>query len=472
LAKRYAALSLGAESSPGFGNEMRAIAASFVCLTLLTTILPASEVHAEATQAKPEMGCPERGGSALAEIACELARALTPGDHRVVVALAPLESDHEVTAQEALENRLCQIVAGRLGGRCDEGATSLGRALSRRSTDKLVYLKPTITRGNLTVSADQYRMRRGFWERILSPRPAPEAHAFATRPVDPEIQSFLATVGIVISKVHKAPAPERSLVAVGCGDVGADGSPDIVAVGRHRIVRGRLRGSTFLREAETVLGDVSPVAAAPLRQPLATAVVAPDGSLFVGSSDRARGHGFDANGRPLAELVRRFPWPGGGCVELEGLGFSSSIAACRPGERTSEHQVFPEARAFDAIGGAEVLSRSGELRRVRAARLLDQTEVWLSDGMNRSARIGEAGAQVAVGDLDNDGQPEIVLSLPTLEASEDAIVVKTWADDGSIVERLRHAAPGGVRALAICPRHGTGMTPIVAAVGEELWVLT
>ena len=82
---------------------------------------------------------------------------------------------------------------------------------------------------------------------------------------------------------------------------------------------------------------------------------------------------------------------------------------------------------------------------------------------------GGFGAQVAAYDLDQDGTPEIVT---TINGEGDAIVVHSWS--GGTTEptpRLRLPAPGGVRALAVCPAEVGGEPVLVAVVGNEVWLV-
>src|SRR6185436_2847521 len=93
---------------------------------------------------------------------------------------------------------------------------------------------------------------------------------------------------------------EQSPVAVACGDVGADGSPDIVLVGRRRVLVGRLANGKFVTDVTRDWSDLAPVAPSPLREPLGTAAVLPSGAIDVALSDRASGFRLDSRGTTLA----------------------------------------------------------------------------------------------------------------------------------------------------------------------------
>jgi hypothetical protein len=169
--------------------------------------------------------------------------------------------------------------------------------------------------------------------------------------------------------------------------------------------------------------------------------------LEVGTTDRPRALRLDGRLLKQRDLEARLPWPGGG----------GGLATTEIGD------------SVDAIAGATLVSKSGETRRVRARRRPDGT-VHFSDG-KRSVEIEHIGAQLAVGDLDGDGDPELVASLDTLDPAADAIVVYSWPEGKKPAERLRVAAPGGVRAVALGPPRATQMAPIAAAVGDAIWVV-
>jgi hypothetical protein len=95
----------------------------------------------------------------------------------------------------------------------------------------------------------------------------------------------------------------------------------------------------------------------------------------------------------------------------------------------------------------------------------------LVDDEGRKTTLGGVGAGLAVGDLDGDGQPEILSSAPTLDPTADVLYVRTWLEDGSVVDRYTLPVPDGIRALAICPAESAGLRPVVVATGTELWVV-
>jgi hypothetical protein len=223
--------------------------------------------------------------------------------------------------------------------------------------------------------------------------------------------------------------------------------------------------------------DLAPVSPTPLREPIgfATIVPRPGGSAFidVGSSDRARSVRLNSR----LELVAGLPGiavPDGetsACAHVSNFVVTGPLASCTASD--------PPPRAasvggkYDAFASAALVTPRGEPMVVWAGREAGVLE--LRDQGGHRATIDGAGAQVAVGDLDEDGAPEIVHALDT-PALEDAVVVRTWnraATKGSDAapEIMRLPAGAGVHAIGICPPDGPGRAPFVVATVDEIWVV-
>ena len=384
---------------------------------------------------------------------------------------APLSSEVKVDRPDALVARLARVVAGALGhqARGNDKPAGLARARSLASkAGTLVFLEPRIARGELQVTADVYPVPRSFWDRVRDPEPSPTRHAFASRRIDAELRSFLPPVRLVVAHVDKASSPERDPVALACGDVKQDGGLELVLVGRHGVHIGRIRAGRFAPRASVDWSSLSPVAPFPLRQPLG-AVDIDAGRIDVGISDRAETLRLDAALHPIARVPRRIPWAPGGCARFSGVALSRHIEPCFAGDAAIAQAGFP-SRA-DAVAGASIVGRDGQAHRFRAGRAANDSVALLRDDRGRQARVEGVGAQLAVGDLDGDGQPELLFGTNTLDPSADALVVATWLDSGQVEERLRLAVPEGVRALAVCPPEDEGLAPIAIATGAFIWIV-
>ena len=335
-----------------------------------------------------------------------------------VVVAAPLTVDDAAPRGDELALRVAALVAGRLGSgvRAHPQTAQLGtaRAIAGRAS-ALVYVQTAIAQGDLRTTIDVYPPMANAWDRIRNPLPSPTGHAFATAKIDAEVRAFLAPLLLESATVDRAHHDEGDVLAAACGDVDGDGGNELVLVSSGRVAVGRIRGGRFVPE--------------------------PSAGAF--------------DGAPVDCAVRRDPRP------------TMAVPAPR----------------FDAFGAASVPDALGHARIVVAVRE-PSGRVRLKAGDATSASDALFGAQLAVGDLDQDGQPDVVTSAALSYAGapggrpEDAIDVATWtpgaAATGSpsdLRPRLHLPAPGGVRALAMCPPEEHGEPALVAVVGSEVWLI-
>jgi hypothetical protein len=276
-------------------------------------------------------------------------------------------------------------------------------------------------------------------------------------------------VPLVAKRIDKATSNEPSPVAIGCGDLDADGSLELVLVGRHRLSVGRVRAGRFVASTTKSWSELSPLSRAPLREPIGSVAIAPGLHLDVGISDRLDTLRLSPELAPRAKLGRRLPWPGGGCAHLVGLNVQPVIEPCAPGDPAPGLNRLD--RPADALAGAHVVAKNGVSRLIRAERIFNEPTALLRDDAGRSARVEGVGAQLALGDLDGDGQPELVSGSDVLDPAGDALVVRTWQHDGRIVERQRLAVQTGVRALAVCPPDSAGLSAIALATSGAVWIV-
>lgn len=409
--------------------------------------------------------CVDTRGS-LSGVACELEAALKrqPG---ALVAIAPIQAGAELQQGTPLATRLVKVVAGRLGAKSHDQPVTLAHARSLASTSsKLVYLQPELKDGELRVVADSYPVVKNFWDRVRDPTPNPTAHAYASRRVDAELRTFLPTPKLVIGRLHRVPSPEREVVALACDDLQGQGRLELAVVGRHSVHLGHIAQRKFKARVSTTWKKLTPVAPRPLREAVGGVAVTPGKHIEVGVTDRARGQRLGLSLERLEQLREPVPWAPFGCTKREGLGLRGSPGPCAAGPPAAGGMG-----AVDALAGAELIDAAGQSVVVRAGRRANSTRVELWDDRGHRIVVGGRGAQLAVGDLDRDGDPELLSGSPTLTASADAIVVHTWrVAQQKVEERVRMAAPGGVKALAVCPPTSLGRAWIAAAVGREIWV--
>ncbi|MFO0756484.1 MAG: hypothetical protein U0359_08335 [Byssovorax sp.] len=459
-------------------------------------LLPASSAWAQGSPAPappaPAPARPER--AAIARVAADLVRDLGATPARVLVAGGPLTTDIPSPRAAQLVALVASQIAGRRGGGAHvrpEPSTLAAARAAAAGDSALVYIAVEIAQGKLRVTADVYPVPRSVWARVRDPEPGPVAHAFAQAPIDAEVRSFLDPIPIVAAHVDRARNFEGDVVALACGDLAQDGGLQIVAVSRRRVTALRLREGRVIPLVSRNWPDLSPVAPAPLREPIGFAtmldpgiVPLPKGAplpaelpafVDVGITDRARSVRLDG----ALQIASSFPGvavPDGeisACTRLSALTITGAIGPCAPGDLPPHGTTI--GGQYDAFASARLVTARGQPFTVWAGRERGVLEV--RDDAGRKLAVEVTGAQLAVGDLDQDGEPEILSSLDTQNPMEDAVVVRSWARTANVPaaarfkEILRIPAAAGVRALAVCPPDGPGRAPFAVATADEIWVV-
>jgi hypothetical protein len=414
---------------------------------------------------------PAAASGAIETVVNEVAAALRSSPASVVVA-GPLASDQTAPRGDDLSLRVAALLAGRMGGgaRAHPATVRLGtaRAVAGRAA-ALVYVQTTIGNGDLRLTADVYPTMANAWDRIRNPLPAPASHAFASAPVDAEVRTFLAPLLLEQAQIERAHHEEGDVLAVACGDLDGDGGVELAIVSRSRVALGRLRGGAFVVERAapwTALALRAPIL---MREPLAGAVVT-RGSLDVGTTER----GSVALGPDLGSprtLVGVPAWGGDGAVcltpEPSAGAFDGAPVDCAVNRDPKPALAVPAPR-FDAFAAAQVADASGTTSLVVAVRE-PSGKLRVKRGDAVVVADGPIGAAIALGDLDQDGSPEIATAS---EVPDDAIVVSTLAPSATEARpRLRIRVPEAVRALAVCPPEEHARPALIAIVGNEVWVV-
>ena len=425
-------------------------------MSLTRPVVPAALVAAfvvcsgvaRAQPAAAAASCEPTRGS-LSFLGCSLAQQLGPGARGASVTVVDLKSDRELPSPAVLRERVQTAVASALAAAGAEArAAEHGKLTLELSIEK--------SGGVLRVSAE-LRRAVGLWQRIRHRKPRAEAHAFVEAPLDAELRALIPPPPLVVSETLKLKAPERGIVALACGPLASDGGQELALVSRSSVRVGRITGHAFVERKKAAWSTLSAVAPVPLREPIASAEITAQGTLRVGLSDRKDGLELS---RELA-VTQRFdallPVPGGGCAVRGGSGFFAQVTACSAEARLSVRALPAQV---DAIVGAPGAWVGRDLS--SAAVLGPRPE--LAQGALR------VGAQLALGDADSDGAPELVYSADTLDAAKDRLTVVTLKGNKPI-KRFELSAPG-IGAVAICSRaEGAGMAPIVIATGDELWLI-
>lgn len=409
---------------------------------------------------------------AVEAVAQEAAQGIAQTPAASVVVAAPFVGDQPAPRGDDLAVRVAALVAGRLGAgaHAHPQAVQLGsaRALAGRAS-ALVYVQTEVSKGDLRTTIDVYPSMANAWDRIRNPVPAPTGHAFSTAKVDAEVRAFLAPLVLEQASVHKARHDEGDVLAVGCGDVDGDGGNELVLVSRTRVALGRVHGTKFVAERTAAWTALAPRSAVPLREALAGAVVTA-GAVDVGSTDRSS-VALTADFVGHAPLAGVPAWSGEGLVCLTPEASAGAFDGA-PLDCAVTRDIKPKLQVlvprFDAFGAATVVDAAGEGRSVVVVRE-PSGKLHVKVGDAAAAPDGTFGAQLAVGDFDQDGVPDIAT---TVDGADDAVNVFSWAGaNADLRGRLHLAAAGGVRALAACPPEAGGAPVLVAVVGNEVWLV-
>lgn len=419
------------------------------------------------------MATPAHADSAVTTLGIKLTRDLVkslPDADKggTFVACSPLRSGEPLHRADELAKRVCRGIASKLpSARLLDDPQSMQSAWKKAGgASRLVYVDLELLRGELRGSLDVHARSTNFWERLKGGKPAPVAHAFASAPIDAEVRSFLPSLSLEEAKLHPYKLGGLVAQAISCGELGDRPGNSLAVLTARELVVGRLVHGAFVPERRipaAALGARLPVG---LRPPLANVVATGDWErpLAVGSSER-NGTLFDHALVP-SQALGGVPFVGAAglaCADVDPVqgGFVGLPHACTGGAASSA----PKADVYDALAFASVVGKDGSTRPAWAARDL-AGKLTLDVGGVRS--VTEAvGAQVALGDLDQDGALEVVY---TLDGSDDAVAIATH-DGKALRLRKRWPTKAPVTALAVCPPDGFGALAVAAVVGDEVWIV-
>ncbi len=337
------------------------------------------------------------------------------------------------------------------------------------NSPSLAYVQTQVSGGELRVTVDVYPIPRNIWDRARSGSPGPVAHGFGSARIDAEVRSFLPPTPLVAHNPRKVPLPGPEVLALACSDVDDDGSIELVVLSRRTVAKGRIRQGKVVPLREAEWNDLSSIAPSPWREPLGTVVVT-RGTVDLGLTDRARSVRLDGELGLLA-TYDGVPVPGAGgsaCSQRRVGSLAAELVACLPGDPVP---ATPAPFPFDAAAWDLSIDTAGRPRSVWAFRNPTDGSVSLRDDRGGQHVIQNVGAQIALADVDLDGDPDLVASKNVLNPRNDALVVRSWRPSGTLDKRFEVAVPDGISAVTVCPADGPGLRTMVVATSRELWVL-
>jgi hypothetical protein len=418
--------------------------------------------------------------SSFTAAARSLVRELGSLPHPAIVVASPLTTDAAAPRGDELSSRLAAVVAGAIGSDARAEARPLSLPVARaRTRTALVYLDVRVESGELRVTADVYPPSANVWDRLRTAEPPATAHAYLHVPVTAEARAYLAPLHLERASVTKFTHDLGTVLAVACGDLDGAGGDGLALVSEREVAWGYLRQGRFVAVSRVAASALAARAPAPLREPIGKAqIVANDGadlpaSLYLGWGDRL---GVSVG----ADLIRRSRlagMPGGAARDATCLlpsaargGFDDAAIDCLDGRPKARAAAAGPPLVVDAWAAYDLVGVAGEESRVVAVRepsgALHLSRPG-STGTLSSLDVNDVGAQLALGDLDQDGVADVVT---TTAHGEDALILSSW-QNGRLVARLRFPAPAGVDAVAVCPPEANNAPTTVAAVGGEIWLV-
>jgi hypothetical protein len=399
---------------------------------------------------------------AMDAVAVDLAKDLASVPKGALVVAAPLTTDVPCTKSDELVRRLATSVAGRLtDAEVHPAPMALGGA-SRVAAKypALVYVSVELKKGALLVTVDAQLPVKNSWDRLRRLLPPPIAHAFAQRPVDAEVQSFLAPIVLEQAKVTKFTHTEGAVLAAACGDIDGDGGLEVALSTRDRVSLGRFHGKAFRADRSAFWADLGKRVPVPMRDPLHRLVIGPQ-VLAAGNTSYGS---FELTSR--LEKVAASPWmplwwdEGFLCsaaVPEQGV-LDSAVRVCQTGGMVDAGKNLPAAQ-FDN-GGLWA----------------DESPVYFTHDASSKLKLRRGAAlqvfenmnaQAIVADMDLDGIPELVATSGT---SPESILVYSWKSQ-SVTEKKKLTTTSPVLALAACPPEEGGKPGFLAVFGSEVWLV-
>lgn len=458
-----------------------------VVLSLVIALGPAS---ARAEKPTSVAQSPQSQLGTLASLASQLGERLQP-DAPALVVVGPVQGEALGNSERSktsgkprwadLHARVRLIVGSAVPSAASRHSEALSFPEARRQARQrgapLVYLAPLVHAGQLQIVVDWVQWSGSFWQRSRMPEGIVRQHLSLGAPIDAEVRSFFPRPARLVTERKSYVSPVRDVLALSCGRDSAD-RVSVVLVGRHEIVRGRFSGARFEVENKRLWDDLSPLAPAPLRAPLAAARFV-DGAIEVGSSDRAYLVRLDAQLRLLSRGPRAYPLDTGGCVPFSQTGVGSTQEKCAFVEGDgpplgSPPVVVEDLQSFGVRVESRFSSSNGlsHIAKITQPSGTTMAQLTLLSSLNAPQKwpLAATGSAVALGDLDGDGVQEVIRSAASRDAGHDVLRIESIGES-SLVPRSEIKLPA-VHAVGVCPFDEANPVPVIVATADRLWVFS
>jgi len=268
---------------------------------------------------------------------------------------------------------------------------------------------------------------------------------------------------LLSSRPRTVPTPFRGVSALTLIDFDGDRRDELVLVVVDRVRVARLQGSSLAFLSDAPGSTLPRHATVPLRQPLGAAVRDTEHAVvrFRSSAHGAFGEVRFIDGAVLVRAldVDLYPVAGLGCAhvsrtaEVDGLSSNCDPTAIVPVRFAALPAAYGpwQVRAI-TVGSAEVLH----------------------DGVS-TATLTDVAAPFVLDDLDGDGTPELLTASASPWGRPDR--VRVFSLEGRVRQRVEVTVPGAVEALGVGDLDGDGQREIVASVSDStrgfstLWIV-
>lgn len=401
---------------------------------------------------------PRRVSSSLTYLACSLRDNLPPLQPDTLVVSRPLAQASPEGAR-AFAERLSLLLSSALGAQ--NGGVVLGPV--PQASARVVLLEPQLSGNLVQVNATVIGERASVWARLRGATHQVLAHAFSSRPLDVELQSYLPKVPLVRPSLRSYASPVGQLNAIACGDIDGDGALEVAVANRQEVALGTLTDAGFVPRKVTALNTLSAVAVVPLREPVA-ALWFNDSTLELSSTDRQQWLALGADLQPLTKSSGQLGLGPGWCAARTAASGETKAFPCQTPPKLSDATAVNLDRVV-------ALSRPNAKTPVLAWRDAGSGVVSVQTE-RRTFVLPDRGAQFALDDLDHDGALEVVTTSRTLLRAEDHLWVHSLPEtttDAALIWDF--PVPSGVDAVAICPAEVAAPSAILFASNDRIGVL-